>query len=223
MLQRLARNLVRLPRRTAESIAKRLTPAYRIQRRADRFVHRELDEDRLDALCAVPGNTSYRQCRLLFYLATTSLAEGVICEIGAFKGKSTAWLAEAARRSRRTLVSIDPHVDDTWDTFQRTVRQFDIESVAEIHKACSHELGKDWDRPIAFLWVDGDHRYEGVRQDIIDFTPHVAPGGIVVFDDVNEQDFPGVVQALAETIDRDASFTALGCIKTFGLFQRKSD
>ena len=34
-----------------------------------------------------------------------------------------------------------------------------------------------------FIFVDGDHTYEGVRQDILNYFPLLAPGGIMVFHD----------------------------------------
>jgi cephalosporin hydroxylase len=34
-----------------------------------------------------------------------------------------------------------------------------------------------------FIFVDGDHTYEGVKQDIIDYFPLLAPGGIMIFHD----------------------------------------
>jgi len=39
-------------------------------------------------------------------------------------------------------------------------------------------------RPIDFLFVDGDHSYEGVRRDYEDYGPLVRPGGLIAFHDV---------------------------------------
>lgn len=38
--------------------------------------------------------------------------------------------------------------------------------------------------PIDFLFIDGDHTYDGVRQDYEMYSPLVRPGGIVAFHDV---------------------------------------
>ncbi len=38
-------------------------------------------------------------------------------------------------------------------------------------------------RLATFIFVDGDHTYEGVKQDIIDYFPLLAPGGIMIFHD----------------------------------------
>lgn len=39
-------------------------------------------------------------------------------------------------------------------------------------------------KPIDFLFIDGDHSYEVVKQDIDNFSPLVREGGIVGFDDM---------------------------------------
>ena len=217
---RVIHNLVQLPQRSFKSLARRLQSAYKIQRQADRYVRDQMDSTLYEALCSIPGNTSARKCRLLFYLACTTPADGVILEVGAFKGKSTAWLAEAARRTKRRLVSIDPHLLGSYDEFRKTVDRFGLESVATLHCEMSHDIGKDWSEPIAFLWIDGGHDYQSVRDDVIDFTPHVQPNGITVFDDVDEQVFPGVVQAINELIRDDPSFVLLGKIKSIGMYRR---
>jgi hypothetical protein len=67
-----------------------------------------------------------------------------------------------------------------------------------------------------FIFIDGDHTYEGVRQDIIDYFPLLAPGGIMVFHDylppLNEENCeaimfhhagnePGIRQACQEVME----------------------
>jgi len=39
-------------------------------------------------------------------------------------------------------------------------------------------------RPIDFLFIDGDHGYDGVRADYELYAPLVRPGGIVAFHDI---------------------------------------
>jgi cephalosporin hydroxylase len=47
-------------------------------------------------------------------------------------------------------------------------------------------------RLIDFLFIDGDHMYEGVRRDFEMYAPTVAQGGIVAFHDAYIVDNPGV-------------------------------
>ncbi|HTQ79447.1 MAG TPA: class I SAM-dependent methyltransferase [Thermoanaerobaculia bacterium] len=39
-------------------------------------------------------------------------------------------------------------------------------------------------RPIDFLFIDGDHRYAGVRADFAAYAPLVRPGGLIAFHDI---------------------------------------
>ena len=39
-------------------------------------------------------------------------------------------------------------------------------------------------RPIEFLFIDGDHTYEGVKTDFEMYSPLVRPGGVVAFHDI---------------------------------------
>ena len=35
-----------------------------------------------------------------------------------------------------------------------------------------------------FLFIDGDHSYEGVKRDFADYAPLVRPGGLIAFHDI---------------------------------------
>ncbi len=49
-------------------------------------------------------------------------------------------------------------------------------------------------RPIDFLFIDGDHSYDGVKRDFEMYSPLVRPGGLVAFHDVIAGDEPDVVR-----------------------------
>ncbi len=38
--------------------------------------------------------------------------------------------------------------------------------------------------PFDFLFIDGDHSYEGVKADYENYSPMVKPGGMVAFHDI---------------------------------------
>lgn len=228
--QRIWHNLSRLPLRTLASARRLLSPAYKLERAADRVVPRTFAAERLRGLEKIPGTSSARECRLLAYLVLQSPASGAIVEIGAFKGKSTAWLVEAAERSSRkpTIVSIDPHIGDaswhpdpTWLPFRRTVDEWDLERRGlEVLRASSHDVGAAWRRPISLLWIDGSHNYEDVQLDIAQFTPYVVPGGWVIFDDAEGDHFPGVARAIREWDASQAAFKNVGLIRHLAVFRR---
>ena len=45
-------------------------------------------------------------------------------------------------------------------------------------------------RTFDFLFIDGDHCYEGVKQDFLSFSPLVRPGGLIVFHDIAKHNLP---------------------------------
>jgi len=54
---------------------------------------------------------------------------------------------------------------------------------------------------VRFLFLDGDHSEEGVRQDLNLFFPKLALGAIIVFDDFSKN-FPGVVRVVDEYFEK---------------------
>lgn len=62
----------------------------------------------------------------------------------------------------------------------------------EIILSRSHDaaLGPAREWSIDYLHIDGDHTYEGSRQDFFDYKPLVAPGGIITFHDTNGYRLP---------------------------------
>lgn len=47
-----------------------------------------------------------------------------------------------------------------------------------------------WELPIDLYFHDGDHTYDGVRQDWIRYSPWIKPGGFAVFDDYHQENNP---------------------------------
>src|SRR5437870_4917333 len=110
-MKRLVHNVISVPRRAWLSLTRHFDRAYRLQWQADREVPRWLSPERRRQLESIPGTSSSRENRLLAHLASTAPSRGCVIEIGAYQGKSTAWLVEAAQRrpDRPVVVSIDPH------------------------------------------------------------------------------------------------------------------
>ena len=221
-LSRLIRNIVRLPRRIFDTIRWRVDPVYRLQLAANRTINRTFDRELIKQLEQIPGNSSPRECRLLAYLSMQSPENGQYVEIGALFGKSTAWLVEAAQSAPgdRSVISIDPHLGGTWDGFSETVKAFSLaERGLDIRRDFSHDVGGDWNEPIAFLWIDGSHDYRDVLNDIEDFVPHVVAGGWIVFDDAASQSYPDVTRAISERMHGRTGIEKVGIIKNFAVFR----
>ncbi|HYP04783.1 MAG TPA: class I SAM-dependent methyltransferase [Bryobacteraceae bacterium] len=184
----------------------------------------------------VPGYLGEREFGALMMLFAGATGDGVAVEIGSFKGKSTTGLATLAKHySLGQVISIDPHnapsVTDpilgatgtSFDEFKRALRNAGVEDQVEAHRAKSGDVAKNWNRPIRFLWIDGDHTYEGAKLDFDLFMPFVVPGGIVAIHDTLHE-FEGPIRVFVEDMLRSDTFGPAGLLHTIGWAQyRPSD
>lgn len=73
----------------------------------------------------------------------------------------------------------------------------------KLHQGLSSDMVKDFTpASVDCAFIDGDHRYEGVKSDIKLYTLVVKPGGLLIFDDYSWQ-FMGVVKAVDELVDQN--------------------
>ncbi|TRW82882.1 class I SAM-dependent methyltransferase [Mycolicibacterium sp. 018/SC-01/001] len=63
------------------------------------------------------------------------------------------------------------------------------------------------DESLAWVHLDARHDYDSVCADIIAWLPKVRPGGWLSGDDYDEWQWPGVVQAVADTLDGAAPWS----------------
>lgn len=128
-------------------------------------------------------------------------------EVGSYCGRSTIWLADAARQ-RRTVVFavdhhrgseenqegwehhdpsvIDPHVGkmDTLPFFRHAVHDAGVEDHVVAVVGRSPVVARHWATPLALLFIDGGHGEEPARADYEGWAPHVAVDGTLAIHDV---------------------------------------
>ena len=124
------------------------------------------------------------------------LAPRVVVEIGTYKG-GTLFLWCRLCREARLIASIDLP-GGRWgggygSRRERLYREFlyDRDTELVLMRADSHRpetlaalRGRLNGAPIDFLYIDGDHTYEGVKEDFEMYSPLVRPGGCVAFHDI---------------------------------------
>ena len=177
---------------------------------------------------AAPGFLTEREARFLALVAACAPAQGAILEIGSFKGKSTVGLASIAQRyGLGPVVAVDPHsapaVTDfghgshqsSWDDFRASLRRAGVEDSVEAHRAYSRDLARGWTRPIRFLWIDGDHTYNGAKEDIDLFRRHLVAGAIVALHDVLHS-FEGPIRVFVEELLASDDFGPAGVCGSIG-------
>ncbi len=177
------------------------------------------------------GHLTEREGAFLAVLAAHGPGEGVVLEIGSFKGRSTIILArvEQETKGRSNVVAVDPLTSPSVtdpsldgaascrDVFFGNLERAGVRESIEFHECTAHKLSLDWVRSIRLLWIDGDHTYDGVTSDFVDFSPHLAPGGIIAFHDVMH--CAGVTRVFAERVLRSGSFGVAGVVGSIGWAQ----
>jgi predicted O-methyltransferase YrrM len=136
-------------------------------------------------------------------------AVGPLVEIGSYCGKSAVYLGAAARTGGTVLFSVDHHrgseenqvgwehhdtgvVDpatgrmDTLPFFRRTIEQAGLEDAVVAVVGDSPAVAAHWRTPLGLVFVDGGHALDVVVADYEAWSPHVAPGGVLLFHDVFE-------------------------------------
>ena len=140
-------------------------------------------------------------------------------EIGSYSGASLMLICQALRRHGIPYqgISVEPGGTSQFHEVIKTLKQNVIHLPLFSHEA-SLRLGTMFstDNLPEFIFVDGDHSYQGVKQDIIDYYQLLAPGGIMVFHDYlpplddQNRDFiyfhhansePGIRQACHEVME----------------------
>lgn len=129
------------------------------------------------------------------YKCAKKCKEGVIVEIGSWKGKSTIWLAGGSLAGNKTPVyAIDPHAGSsehqtmygqvwTFDEFKKNIKKAQVGEVINPVVKTSEEAASEWDKPVGFIFIDGAHEYEFVEIDFKSWFPHLIDGGIMAFHD----------------------------------------
>jgi predicted O-methyltransferase YrrM len=190
-------------------------------------------DDAWTAAKDLPGFLLEHEARFLGMLAACAPRTGVIVEIGSFKGKSTVILGKIAERyGIGPVVAIDPHnfnnaelIDHrstpaatSYDDFLRNVQHAGVSQFIEVHRGFSSDVARDWNRPIRFLWIDGDHSYPGAKSDFDSFMPHLVPGGFVALHDALHE-FSGPIRVFVEDMLRSDSFGPAGFVNSIAWSQ----
>jgi len=83
----------------------------------------------------------------------------------------------------------------------------------------SSDIRKKWDTQIQFVFVDGCHYYEFVKDDAL-WREFLVEGGIIAFHDYGGNGWPGVKQAVDEEMDPDDRFVFLKQVRNLRAFKR---
>jgi predicted O-methyltransferase YrrM len=149
----------------------------------------------------VPGQIRATEVAALYKMGRRL---GHLVEIGCLHGRSTAALVQAAAVFKAKLTSIDPFYvtpgmkqQSSPGAWAENLRKVGL-PVPELIALESHEAAKIFEDEISFLFIDGNHDYEHVKQDIEDWSPKIKVGGVMAFHDMFMPHISGVAKAVTE-------------------------
>jgi predicted O-methyltransferase YrrM len=123
----------------------------------------------------------------------TSVAHGDILEIGVRTGISTAAFLIGILEKGGHLYSVDNNSDCS-KVFANYKEWTFIHGDSQKPETIITQIPERLD----ILFIDGDHSYEGVKNDLNNYAPLVKSGGCIILHDVCSAYDPGVRQALDE-------------------------
>jgi predicted O-methyltransferase YrrM len=178
-----------------------------------------------------PGYLAEREARFLMLAAAATPARGAIVEVGSFKGRSTVGLAIVAQHYELgRVVAVDPHtspsgtdpdlggLESSYDECRANLEAAGVADWVSSRRALSQDVARSWTGAIRLLWLDGDHEYESVRQDLALFRPHLAAGAVVVMHDTLGT-YEGPLRVFVEDVLGCDDFGPAGFCKSIGWAQ----
>jgi len=143
----------------------------------------------------VDGWLTDSEAETLYNLAKECKGNGVIVEIGSWKGKSTICLAKGSKDGKSVkIIAIDPHTGSaehqsdknkvwTFEEFKSNISKAGMEDIITPIVKTSAEAAKEVSQAVEFVFIDGAHDYNSVKEDFELWFPKVIDGGIIALHD----------------------------------------
>ena len=132
---------------------------------------------------------------------------GRVAEIGCFRGRSLCSVADIIKTKNIEVIAIDSFtgaigIENQYKGQEEEVKRQFLDNMKKfgldpklLHMS-SHEASNQFeDNYFDMVFIDAEHTYEAVKQDIQDWYPKVKRGGFLAGHD---REFPGVTKALGE-------------------------
>lgn len=152
----------------------------------------------------IDGWLLLKESTQLFKIASNLRDRPIVCEIGVWKGKSSYVLSSAIKNKDGKLYSIDPFngagdriskiiykkemglLDKSLrGNFQDMIKKYELSDIIEmIPKTSDNALKFFKEKTIDLLFIDGNHDYDSVKRDYINWSKFIPVGGKIVIHDV---------------------------------------
>jgi predicted O-methyltransferase YrrM len=155
----------------------------------------------------------------------------VIAEIGTFEAVNTRAFRSVVAEDG-VVIAIDPYPRSLFGVFGfgwiRRIAHEEVSKVSRAQVLWVENLGKfapTEERvkpylPVDFLFIDGDHSYEGIKEDWLAWSDCVKPDGIVALHDSLNSNQCGSEIFTEETILKDNRFSFVESIDTLTIVRK---
>jgi predicted O-methyltransferase YrrM len=166
-----------------------------------------VDPELLKAAEAATGFMPGAEGLALYGAAARYAGRGPVLEVGTYCGKSTVYLAAAARAAGQPVITVDHHhgseenqpgweyhdttmVDpvtgrlDTLPHARATLARAGVEDDVIVVVGRSADVARVWRTPLGMLFIDGGHTDVAATTDYESWAPWIAPGGLLAIHDV---------------------------------------
>ena len=193
----------------------------------------------------IKGFLAEDEAGALYQHALAQSPKGPVLEIGSYCGKSTIYLALACKQHNSTVFALDHHRGseehqqgeyfhdpdlfdsgegqmDTFKAFRRNIDRAGLGETVVPIVAGSEAASRQWQTPLAMVFIDGGHSLDAALTDYRCWTAHLMRGGILAIHDLFEDAHQGgqAPFAIYRMAKASGLFEDLGQINTLGLLRR---
>ena len=159
--------------------------------------------------------------------------KGRLVEIGVWHGVNTRAF-RAAMSPEGVVIAIDPFCRFFFGIrgfgWARRIAHREVEKTGNGRVVWVERLGQEAPAlaevqpflPVDFIFIDGDHSYEGLRGDWLAWKDHIAAGGIVALHDSRCRNGCGSEKFTQDAILRDPGFDRVDEIDSLTVLRRKA-
>lgn len=134
---------------------------------------------------------------------------GTICELGPWKGRSLCSVADIIKKKKLKVIAVDIFTgtaheadlvrqgkeSDIEAIFRANMKRFGLDPV--VHRMTTNEAAKIIkDKSLDLCFIDADHSFEGITDDLKNWIPKVKKGGLIGGHDYNGMAWPAVRQVV---------------------------
>ena len=194
---------------------------------------------------SVKGFIDHNEGICLYNHALKSSKKGPILEIGSYCGKSTIYLATAAKEYNGCVYSVDHHTGseenqvgweyhdielfdeetgriNSFPEFMRNLRKANLLDTVVPIVSDSSLVSRYWKIPLSMVFIDGGHTMEAAFNDFNNWKDKIIKGGILAIHDVfpNPDDGGRPPYEIYRKALSEKNFKEVEAVKSFRLLEK---